>query len=197
MVPTVYTEHSTISDWLGEGAIRQRSGLLNAQVISSVSRTSCSNLAAAINSDREVQYIRHIVESVPREDPKLARERGGVSICCTSNMRPEKGIETLVRAAALVLDAHPETRFELAGAGSHKSELESLTRGLGINQNVVFSGTFDNHGLEDVLSRAEIFVLPSLTEGLPVSLLEAMARGDEAAMAESGFRFLPAAWKQI
>lgn len=89
---------------------------------------------------------------------------------------PEKDLETWLRAAALVSKSYPETRFVLVGEGQDAqmiSALESLAESLGIGKKVMFPGY--RRKLLPVYASFDIFVLSSLREGLPNSILEAMA----------------------
>ena len=91
---------------------------------------------------------------------------------------PEKDLETWLRAAALVSVKHPETRYVLVGEGRDGTtlhDLQSLATSLGIGDKVLFPGYRRN--LLPVYASFDIFVMSSLREGLPNSILEAMAIG--------------------
>jgi len=61
----------------------------------------------------------------------------------------------------------------IVGEGSIRSDLETQARDLGISEDVVFAGYRED--TDDLLRAMDIFVLPSLSEGIPMALLEAMA----------------------
>ena len=92
-----------------------------------------------------------------------------------ARLSPEKDIETLLRACAVVVREHPGFQLEVAGDGPCRASLEKLRRELELQRNVVFHGTVDD--VPGLLARAQMFVLPSLTEGISLTLLEAMACG--------------------
>jgi glycosyltransferase involved in cell wall biosynthesis len=71
----------------------------------------------------------------------------------------------------------PEAKLILVGDGEEREHLETLTDGLGIRECVEFAGRVPHEKVEDYMSQAEVFVLPSLSEGFPVTILEAMACG--------------------
>lgn len=79
-----------------------------------------------------------------------------------------KGHKYLIEAAALV----PDTVFLLAGDGPERSAMEKKTRELKVEDRVVFLG--QRNDIPELLSACDLFVLPSLLEGLPLSVLEAM-----------------------
>lgn len=84
-----------------------------------------------------------------------------------------KGNEYVIKAAAKVLDLFPETIFILCGDGPLKEELKGLCEKLGIEDNVLFPGFCDD--VPAMLSIFDIKVISSLSEGLCLSAMEAMA----------------------
>jgi glycosyltransferase involved in cell wall biosynthesis len=90
-------------------------------------------------------------------------------------LSPEKDVGTLLRAAACVVRTDPAFRLEIAGDGPCRSELERLACQLELGEKVRFLGEVKD--IPTFLARASLFVLPSLTEGISLTLLEAMARG--------------------
>jgi len=80
-----------------------------------------------------------------------------------------KGHRYLLEAAAMV----PEAVFLLAGDGTERADFEMLAKELKVDNRVVFLGHRDD--VPELLDICDVFVLPSLLEGLPLSILEAMA----------------------
>lgn len=89
------------------------------------------------------------------------------------NLYSVKGHRYLLEAAALVTEAIPNATFLIVGRGSLLSELQQTARSLGIERRVLFLGY--RQDIPTLLQAMDVFVLPSLSEGLPLSLLEAMA----------------------
>ncbi len=85
----------------------------------------------------------------------------------------EKGHEFLLKSVPKVLESFPRTKFVLVGDGQLKLKLESLARELEISQTCMFLGFRDD--IPQVLSSFDVFVLPSIMEGHPIAILEAMA----------------------
>jgi glycosyltransferase involved in cell wall biosynthesis len=81
----------------------------------------------------------------------------------------QKGLKDLLRAAAQL----PGVAFVVAGEGPERSALEADARALGVERRVSFIGF--RRDVPALLASADLFVLPSMTEGLPLSVLEAMA----------------------
>lgn len=95
-----------------------------------------------------------------------------------AHIRPEKGQEYLIRAAALVIDRYPKVSFLIIGREKYAGEvkrLEKIAESLGILQNVIFTGF--RQDVAALTSIFDIFTLSSLAEGLPLALLESMVQG--------------------
>lgn len=90
-----------------------------------------------------------------------------------ARLHPVKGHQYLLEAAKIVLKKFPETKFILVGEGPLGNKLKSLSKTLGIRQNLIFTGF--RKDIPEILSTLDIFVLPSLLEGCPGSIQEAMA----------------------
>ena len=90
-----------------------------------------------------------------------------------ANLVPLKAIDLLLRAMG---DA-PRAELIVIGKGPEKERLETLARDLGLSALVRFTGFIPQKEVAEYLQSSSIFVLPSLSEGLPRSLLEAMACG--------------------
>ena len=102
----------------------------------------------------------------------------GLHITTVGNLRHVKGHDVLLRAATSVLARFPETRFSIAGAvlePAYAAELHRLAQELGIAANVSFPGPITD--LPAYLVTADMFVLPSRSEGFSNAILEAMACG--------------------
>jgi glycosyltransferase involved in cell wall biosynthesis len=100
---------------------------------------------------------------------KLVDGRPDYVVLTPARLHPQKGHTYLLQAAALV----PDATFVLAGDGPLRAALEAEARDLGIAGRCVFLG--ERRDVPALLAAADLFVLPSLFEGLPVSVLEAMA----------------------
>lgn len=88
---------------------------------------------------------------------------------------PEKGHAYLLSAATQVLRQRPRCRFVFVGDGIEEHDLRHRVARLGIADRVMFAGLRSD--IPQVLAQFDLFVLPSLKEGLPIAILEAMAVG--------------------
>ncbi len=111
-----------------------------------------------------------------REAGKTGRGDGGRTLLLfTGRLVPRKGVEHLLAAWKEVSAEYPDARLALLGEGPSLQGLVALAENLGIAGTVRFEGRVDD--VAERLRSADIFVLPSLQEGMPNSLLEAMASG--------------------
>jgi protein-tyrosine-phosphatase len=102
-----------------------------------------------------------------------------VVIGSAGRLAPVKGHEYLVRAAPHVLAAEPRARFLFVGSGPLRAELMALAATLAVDHACVFHdpNLDDRVGVYDLIAAMDVFALPSLSEGVPLALLEAMALG--------------------
>jgi glycosyltransferase involved in cell wall biosynthesis len=87
----------------------------------------------------------------------------------------QKGLTYLLEAVPAILRDVPNARFVIAGDGPLRAALEEQTRAAGLQQSVSFIGY--QKDVARVISAFDVYVLPSLWEGLPLALLEALALG--------------------
>ncbi|HMD33899.1 MAG TPA: glycosyltransferase [Vicinamibacterales bacterium] len=110
--------------------------------------------------------------AVRRELGLAPGDRLAVSI---GNLYPVKGHRYLVDALARLADRHPTLHVAVCGRGDLAAVLASRARALGVGGRVHLLGLRSD--VSAVLAASDLFVLPSLSEGLPLALLEAMFAG--------------------
>ena len=91
--------------------------------------------------------------------------------------QPYKGTAVLLDAVAQLQRQGATVRVLIVGGGRRMPALRERATALGLGSTVEFLGQVDGEGVRRALNAADLFVLPSLTEGLPRALLEAMAKG--------------------
>jgi len=111
------------------------------------------------------------------ENCKLVKRKPDkfIYIAVVASLTSKKGHTYLFRAFKKLLVDNKNVKLNIIGDGPLKSELEKLSYNLKINKNINFLGFQDN--IIKHLEQTDIFVLPSLWEGMPVALMEAMACG--------------------
>jgi len=110
------------------------------------------------------------VASLRRE---LALDQGEAVLVNVGRLIPQKGQKYLIMAMPKVLDEQPSCKLLLVGEGPMENELRSLARDVRVEKAIRFLGT--RHDVPAILQLSDLFVFPSLSEGLGVALLEAMA----------------------
>lgn len=106
---------------------------------------------------------------------KIKKEFGlenSIVITFTGRLLKVKGIEYLIKAAKKL---EGDFRILIVGTGNMREELERLSKELGLEDRIIFTGF--RKDIPDILAASDIYVLPSLSEGLSISVLEAKARG--------------------
>jgi glycosyltransferase involved in cell wall biosynthesis len=91
-------------------------------------------------------------------------------------LAPKKRVSDLIRAFNQMEEEY-DAELVIVGEGPQKDELEKLTAELGLTDRVTFAGRVDSDEIPRYYASAELFVLPSVWEGHPLTLLEAWAAG--------------------
>lgn len=105
-------------------------------------------------------------------------------ILAVGNLYPVKGHAQLVAALAHLAPRHPAAHVVIAGRGELAEELRALARRLGLEGRVHLLGF--RRDVPALLAAADVVVLPSLSEGLPLALLEAMFAGRPIVASDTG-----------
>lgn len=120
--------------------------------------------------------VRYVPNGLPVPPPLVPRSDGPV--LCVARLVPKKGIDTLIRAMALL----PDERLEIVGDGACRLELEALARSLGLGERVRFHGALASDAVYAAYARCAVVALPCRIDpdgdrdGMPTVLVEAMAR---------------------
>jgi len=96
-------------------------------------------------------------------------------LLAVGRLRIRKGLDVLLAAMPELLLRHPGARLVVAGDGEHRAALESAAAALGLGDAVAFLGRVDGGRVRALLPGAAALVVPSLYEGMPLVVLEAMA----------------------
>ena len=175
-----------------ELSVRDRLTFLPIRRFVFVSEASRRQFALKV-SDRKARVLYDGIDfpETSGGDAAAARARLGVSAGASSEapligmvarVNPQKDYDTLVDAAALVLRRYPQARFVVVGDNAivelnrrHYEHVRSRLRALGIEYRFVFTGF--QRDVPEIVAALDLFVLCTHREGLPLSLLEAMAQG--------------------
>ena len=108
---------------------------------------------------------------------RLALNNNDKIILFVGTLRPVKGLKYLIQAMNMVRQKDTKARLMLIGYGEERQSLEGLVKELDLGDRVTFVGKVPNEKVPEYMAASDIFVLPSLSEGFPVVILEAMASG--------------------
>lgn len=124
-------------------------------------------------------YDRRKVHLIPNGwdgTPYLSRSPATApTVTCVANLRPEKGVDILLRAFRTIRDEMPHARLVLVGDGKERRRLTALARELHLTEAVEFAGYATDVWTH--LADAHVCVVPSRSEALGIAALEAMAAG--------------------
>lgn len=136
-------------------------------------KISTRKIATIANGiDESVYNIRINIEDKKRE---LGVKENGLVIGLGVRLSEQKGITYLLKAMPLIIEEFPDVTLVIAGIGECERSLKREVNELGIENNTIFIGA--RLDMQEVLKVFDLYVLPSLYEGLPMVLLEAMAAG--------------------
>lgn len=171
-VPFSITAHRW--DILDANLIRTKAQ--EAQFIRAISEAGRSDIALRAPDCRRLITV-HM--GVPQREPKGAAPAHlgpGLRMVCPAFLTPVKGHRYLITAMAQCPD---DVELVLAGTGPERDALIAQTKSLGLENRVRFAGLIPHQELLASYDsgRFNTVVLPSLHEGIPVSLMEAMVRG--------------------
>jgi N-acetyl-alpha-D-glucosaminyl L-malate synthase BshA len=161
----------------------------------SISKLILKNADAAIALTEDMKkkmretYDRHIFvipngielerfHKLPRNEMriKLGIKADEKIILFVGRLHPVKGVKHLIKAVNVVRQKH-KAKLLLVGKGPEQDRLKKLVEQLHLEDYVKFMGPIPNEKIPWIYAAADILVLPSLSEGFPVTILEAMASG--------------------
>jgi colanic acid/amylovoran biosynthesis glycosyltransferase len=111
-----------------------------------------------------------VFEPVPQQD-----RPGALEIICVGRLVPAKGHLILLRAFSHLLRRGHNLRLRLIGDGTERCALETFVAANALEDSVIFEGALNHQATRQRLAQADVFVLASFAEGVPIALMEAMA----------------------
>jgi glycosyltransferase involved in cell wall biosynthesis len=144
---------------------------------------------------------------VPTNDARKPSKRK--EIISVGRLSAEKGQAGLLQAFATLSDDHPDAALVIVGDGPEGSTLRAMAARLGISGRVTFTGRLSEPDTLRRIAAADMLVLPSFMEGLPIVLMEAMAAGTPVVASRvagipelvddgrNGLLFTPSKWDEL
>jgi N-acetyl-alpha-D-glucosaminyl L-malate synthase BshA len=135
--------------------------------------------------NREVYVIPNGIEldrfsNLPKKEEVLSKigiDKQENVIIFVGRLCYVKGVKYLIQAMNIITKENRKVKLLIIGDGEERQNLENFVKELNLENNVIFLGNFHNEKIPEYMSASDIFVLPSLSEGFPVVILEAMACG--------------------
>lgn len=110
-----------------------------------------------------------------RRSPYTLRDHGPYRLLSTGRLHWKKGLELALQAVRYLVDAGHDVRYEIIGGGGDEERLRFAVRDLRLDAYVKFAGRRSSTEVRYALEQADVYLLPSLSEGLSNAALEAMA----------------------
>lgn len=153
-------------------------GLITARAADLVLAPSAAT-AAEIRRDYRVEDVGVIPNVTGGLEIAPAGEMEGPPgyLLFVGRLRIRKGVEVLLEALRELRGRVPAAVLKIAGDGEHRAALERTAAGLELGSAVTFLGTCDGSRVRALLAGAAALVVPSIYEGMPLVVLEAMERG--------------------
>lgn len=167
----------------------KKSTLQNAKSITVVSNAIKKEILEKIDSNLKIGVIPMGVDSKlfnPNKKDNSIKEKyniNGPFLLFVGRLTEKKGVKYLIEAMPKIIEKNPKTKLMIIGSGELENELKDLSEKLNVEKNIIFTGPIPNNELPRYYATADIFIGPSIItkegdrEGLPVSVMEAIASG--------------------
>ncbi len=157
----------------------ERKLLARSKLLATVSRSVAGELAEYGTRPEVVEVIGQGVDNVLFAPARGEAETGETYILNVGRLAYRKGLFDLVQCAEFVCQRYPDVKFVVVGKGPIEAKLRRAVAGMGLEGKFDFPGYINHsrHSLVRMYQRAAVYVQASHYEGLPITLLEAMACG--------------------
>ena len=134
-----------------------------------------SKISVIQNAVQTIHKAENYEENRRKKRLALAVKDEEFIVGYVGRLSDEKGVRYLIEAGMLLMETGIPHKILIIGDGPKRKELEDMVKMKGLEDNIIFTGFQTN--IEEWMPALDIFVLPSLTEGTPMALLEAMSFG--------------------
>ncbi|WP_145030707.1 glycosyltransferase family 4 protein [Caulifigura coniformis] len=175
----------SVNDYLNQGELLHCDATFPSAVVA-VSESVRDELLTRAPLRPETVHVIHGGVLVPdQETPSAVLDPKHAPVIGTAGpLEAAKGLKYFLAAAPIILQEQPLAQFLVAGAGPEERNLRRLARELGVNSNVTFVPSLSDFAVS--LDAMDVYVLPSLKQGLGTIMLEAMSRAIPVIATSSG-----------
>ena len=183
-VKIIYTEHSRPDIVYGRNLIISGGYFARrADHCTGVSAEITDSLKSLLRVERQrsTSILNGVdIERYSKETKKDLKAEMGFAptdqiVGCIGNLRHEKNQQQLIEAFSIIVTIHPTARLLLVGGGEYRERLEKVVIDRGLGRNVFLLGP--RLDIPELYAAFEVYCLTSVFEGLPLTILEAMAAG--------------------
>lgn len=160
---------------LGGAAAKTFERTVGRFVVSRSNRVICVSAAAEVTARRLGADRTDVVRNAVDVDEFTPSRVDGKSLLYVGRFVRNNGVRDLLAALPSIVDAHPDAEIHLVGSGPLGAEVRETVRSAGLAESVTVYDYVDD--VAAMYGRASVFCRPSYSEGLPLTMLEAMASG--------------------
>lgn len=173
-IPSIFTIHgtsigtglnNTLKEWVEKFILTQT--LYSSQI------TVSQDFFKIKNINKNIVYIPNGVETSTFN--KVASPSVPKTLIFVGRLTPHKNLETLLKSIFIVKEEIPNIQLTIVGDGPQQELLKKITKDLGLTKNVLFQGEIHGTELIKLYKSSKAFLLPSIYEGQPITMLEAWA----------------------
>ena len=176
--PIVATCHNWVGGTAALGIYNRldRMALKRFQGLAAVSDSVAQRLLDSGVAAKKIRTIANGIDVGPFERARplpVFEFDGNKVVGMVARLDLQKGFEYLLRATRELCAAFPALKVVIVGEGPDRQAIESMVQRFGLQSNVILAGQHSH--MPEIYAAMDVFVLPSLNEGLPMTILEAMA----------------------
>ena len=174
-IPSVFTVHGTsIGTNLNNSFKTWLEKFILTQILYSAQITVSQDFLRIKNINKNIAYIANGVE-IKNFDKVKAKKADDPTLLFVGRLHRQKNLLNLFRAISIVKKDIPNTKLLIVGDGGQKGALKKIAKDLGLTSNISFEGETLGQELIKLYKSSDVFILPSVYEGQPLSVLEAWA----------------------
>jgi len=175
LVTTLHLGDIGMISGLGGAAAKTFEQTISRFVISRSEQVICVSAAAELMAQSLGAKRTAVVRNAVDVDEFSPNPTNGKSLLYIGRFVHNNGIQDLLTALPSILDTHPDAEIHLVGSGPLEEEVQKTIQSSGLSDSVTIYDYVDD--ISEMYNRASVFCRPSYSEGLPLTMLEAMASG--------------------